>query len=73
MYSHPWHPQDETRGAFTGCAWLMGNLLALPTLRGRIQVNLDAELKVGVGACFCHFLVLNLGGGGTALGVGRIV
>ncbi len=40
------YSQDGTRGAFTSMAWLMGNLLAIATLRGRIQVR---ALGLGLG------------------------
>jgi hypothetical protein len=42
--------QDETRGALTCIAWLMGGFLALGSLKGRIQINQDLDIKVSEAA-----------------------
>lgn len=39
--------QDQTRNTLTSCAWLVGNMLAFTSSKGRVQINQDTEVKVG--------------------------
>eukprot|EP00983_Pelagomonas_calceolata_P058369 1145456-Pelagomonas_calceolata.AAC.3 len=38
-------PQEQTRNTITSFTWLVGNVLAFTSSRGRIQINQDTDIK----------------------------